>query len=85
MKIELYSASFCSNCDTLKKIFNEINIDYDIIDIDTPEGGAKAQANRVRSLPSVCLIKPDMSVTTIVGVKDKIFWLNLMSELELYG
>ena len=40
MKIELYSASFCSNCDTLKKILMRLIFDYTLIDIDTPEGGS---------------------------------------------
>lgn len=78
MKVELYSASFCSNCDTLKKIFNEINIDYDIIDIDAqPE---LTQQNRIRSLPTTIITTENIRLVE-VGCKNKVFWLDLFKEL----
>ena len=80
MKIEVYSAGFCTNCDILKKIFNEINIDYDVIDIDTPEGAEKAQVNRVRGLPTT-IIQTDDVLVVEVGVKNKTHWLVLLNEL----
>lgn len=78
MKVELYSASWCNQCDTLKKIFNEINIDYDMIDIDTLEGAAKAQANRVKSLPTTIITTDNIRVIE-VGSKSKPFWLELLN------
>ena len=80
MKIDMYTAEWCQQCPNLKKIFNEINIDYDIIDIDSPEGAAKAQANRVRSLPTV-IIQTDNVHVVEVGVKNKTHWLVLLNEL----
>lgn len=80
MLIEVYSASFCSNCETLKKIFNEINVEYVVVDIDTPEGSAKAQANRVRSLPTTVIQTDDVKVIE-VGAKNKQHWLDLLSGL----
>lgn len=80
MKIELYSASFCSNCATLKKILNEINIDYSLIDIDTPEGAANAQENRVKSLPTTIITTDNIRLIE-VGSKNKSHWLELLNEL----
>lgn len=80
MQIEIYSASFCSNCDTLKKIFNEINVEYVVVDIDTPEGSAKAQQNRVRSLPTIVIENNDVKVVE-VGLKSKNHYLDLLSSL----
>lgn len=80
MQIEMYSAHWCVNCDTLKKIFNEINIEYSVIDIDTPEGADKAQANRVRGLPTVIIITDDVRVVE-VGCKFKTHWLELFAGL----
>lgn len=80
MLIEVYSAPWCSNCDTLKKILNEINAQYNVIDIDTPEGGAKAQTNRVRSLPTTIIHAEDVRVVE-VGCKNKQHWLDLLSGL----
>jgi len=80
MLIEVYSAPWCSSCNTLKKIFNEINVEYVVVDIDTPEGSAKAQANRVRSLPTT-VIQGDNVKVVEVGCKNKVHWLDLLSGL----
>jgi glutaredoxin len=80
MLIEVYSAPWCSNCDTLKKIFNEMNVDYVVVDIDTPEGAAKAQQHRVRGLPTTVIQTDDVKVIE-VGCKSKAYWLDLLSGL----
>lgn len=80
MVVEVYSASFCSNCSTLKKILNEINIDYTLIDIDTPEGAIKAQENRVKSLPTTIITTDNIRVIE-VGSKSKSHWLGIFAEL----
>ena len=78
MKIELYSAPWCSNCATLKKIFNEINVEYDIIDVD--EQPELAQLNRIRSLPTTIITTENIRLVE-VGCKNKVFWLDLFKEL----
>jgi glutaredoxin len=80
MLIEVYSAPWCSSCDTLKKIFNEMNVDYVVVDIDTPEGAAKAQQHRVRGLPTTVIQADDVKVIE-VGCKSKTHWLSLLSGL----
>ena len=76
----MYTAEWCQQCPNLKKIFNEINVDYVIIDIDSPEGAAKAQANKVRSLPTTIIQTDDVRVVE-VGVKNKTHWLDTFSSL----
>ena len=80
MKIEMYTSSWCQQCPNLKRIFNEINVDHEVIDIDTPEGSAKAQSNRIKSLPTTIIQTDDVRVVE-VGVKNKQHWLDLLSGL----
>jgi glutaredoxin len=80
MLIEVYSALWCSSCDTLKKIFNEMNVCYDVVDIDTPEGAAKAQQHRVRSLPTTVIQTDDVKIVE-VGCKSQKHWQDLLSAI----
>jgi glutaredoxin len=64
----------------LKRIFNEINVEYVVVDIDTPEGSARAQVNRVRSLPTTIIQTDDVKVVE-VGCKNRVHWLDLLSGL----
>lgn len=80
MKIEIYGAAWCSNCVAQKMIFADMNVDFEYIDIDTPEGSAKAQANRVRSLPTTTIENNGVKVVE-VGLKSKSHYLDLLSSL----
>jgi glutaredoxin len=79
MKIELFSSSWCSSCNTLKKILNEINVDYTIIDVD--EQPDYAQNNRIRGLPTLKIVGEDVTLFE-TGVKNKSYYLDLLSSLH---
>ena len=78
MKIELLTAQWCSNCSTLKKTFDQMNVDYILIDVD--EQPEYAQQNRIRSLPSVIIATDNIKIVE-TGVKDRNYWQSLLSSL----
>jgi glutaredoxin len=78
MQIELFSASFCSNCGILKNIFDQMNVDYIVVDVD--EQPEYAQQNRIRSLPSV-IITTDTIKIVEVGCKSQKHWQDLLSAI----
>jgi glutaredoxin len=80
LKIELYGASWCQGCKQQKAIFDNMNLAYEYIDIDTPEGSAKAASNRVRSLPTIVVDSGDVRVVE-VGCKSQKHWQDLLSAI----
>jgi glutaredoxin len=78
MKIELVTSSWCNQCPNLKRIFDQMNVDYILIDVD--ENPEYAQQNRIKSLPSV-IITTDTIKIVETGVKDRNYWQSLLSSL----
>lgn len=78
MKIELFTASWCNQCPNLKRIFDQMNVDYILIDVD--EQPEYAQQNRIRGLPSVIIQTDDIKIVE-TGVKDRNYWQSLLSSL----
>jgi glutaredoxin len=78
MKIELVTSSWCNQCPNLKRIFDQMNVDYILIDVD--ENPEYAQQNRIRSLPSVIITTDDIKIVE-TGVKDRNYWQSLLSSL----
>ena len=78
MLVELFTSSWCNNCSTLKKIFDQMNVDYILIDVD--EQPEYAQQNRIRSLPSVIIATDNIKIVE-TGVKDRNYWQSLLSSL----
>jgi thioredoxin-like negative regulator of GroEL len=69
MNTIVLSATWCSNCTTLKKQLDAMNVQYSIIDVDkNPEFAQKVKA---RSLPTTVLMKDDEVIQTFVGLKSQ--------------
>lgn len=64
MKIELYSASWCSNCPAAKAVLEAAGVDYQVIDIDVnPE---KAMEAGIRGIPTI-IVGDERYVTATLG------------------
>lgn len=81
MKIEVFTAQWCSQCKVLKRILEEINVDYIPIDIDTIEGGEAAQRDKVRGLPTL-KITTDSVTLFETGCKSKAYYLQILDGLS---
>ena len=81
MKIKVFSAAWCSQCEGMKQTLSNMGLEFDVIDIDSEEGSALAQQHRVRSLPTVIIDYKD-TTTVVVGAKNKAFVKDLINELE---
>lgn len=51
-KVIIYSAPWCSGCQTLKGVLMKNGINYTEVDLDTPTGSITARENNIRSLPT---------------------------------
>lgn len=49
--IEVFSASWCSGCKTVKKVLSEKGVEFTEVDIDTEEGMLKAKGLGIRNIP----------------------------------
>ncbi len=67
MTIEVFSASWCQGCKTVKKVLNEKGIAYSVTDIESKEGMEKAKALGIRNIP-VTLVGDSL----FVGSSDKV-------------
>lgn len=81
MKIKLFSAQWCSQCQSMKSVLNNIGLEFETIDIDTTEGSEFAMQHRVRSLPTLVINYKD-TTTVVVGSKNKAFMEGLIKELQ---
>lgn len=48
-----FHAKWCGNCDQQKNILEELDIDYESVDVGTDEGQALANRYQIRSLPAI--------------------------------
>lgn len=53
MKAKLFGAVWCANCKSTKPILDNAGIQYDYVDVDTPENVGIVQSNTIRSLPTL--------------------------------
>lgn len=81
MKIKLFTAQWCSQCQGMKQTLTNMGLEFDTIDIDSEEGSALAQQHRVRSLPTMVINYKD-TTTIVVGSKNKAFMEGLIQELQ---
>jgi len=81
MQIKLFTAQWCSQCQSMKQVLNNMGLEFETIDIDTEQGSVLAQQHKVRSLPTTLLQIGD-SMTVVVGSKNKAFMEGLIQELS---
>jgi thioredoxin 1 len=72
--IKHYTAAWCSPCRALKPIMQEIaaqnpSVNYQIVDVDSNQ--ADAQANGIRSIPVVIVMKNGVETSRFVGIQPK--------------
>ncbi len=51
MEITLYSAAWCAPCKKVKQYFEENNVEYSNVDMDTEVGQEKAVELKLRTIP----------------------------------
>lgn len=49
--IEVFSASWCQGCKTVKKVLSEKGVEFTEVDIDTEDGMLKAKELGIRNIP----------------------------------
>ena len=70
MKIELYSADWCSSCKTVKPIIEAIEgFEKEIIDVEKET--ERAVNLNIRSIPVIRVVKDDTELARLVGNKTK--------------
>lgn len=82
MKLQLCTASWCKQCPNMKSVLDSLQLDYEVIDIDTEQGGLFAQSKRIRSLPSLLITKDNDTEIMLVGVKTKEFMEGFVKEIS---
>ena len=82
-KFKIFSASWCPNCVTLKKSFDDNNIPYEVVDCDTDEGMTEASAAGVRGLPVTHIIANGEVIRQVVGLQPIAVFLPHAEKLAL--
>lgn len=61
-KVFIYTLSTCIHCRRTKKLLNDLNIDFDFVDVDLLEGEERARVvaemkkyNPLSSFPTICI------------------------------
>lgn len=75
-KIVVLSASWCGPCKMLKPIIEEVQPDFEavevkLVDVDSPEGQAMCREHNVRGVPTCIAFDGDTVVKTKVGSMTK--------------
>jgi glutaredoxin len=78
MKIELFSSQWCKQCPNLKRILDDMKVDYIVIDVD--EQPEYAQRNRIRGLPTLKISSDDVTIFD-TGVKARSYYESLLSSI----
>jgi thioredoxin 1 len=72
LKVIKASASWCSPCVLLKKVFDKIKpnfADVDFEDLDIDDSPDLAQQMNIRAVPTILFIKDEQVVETLVGLQ----------------
>ena len=75
MIVTLFSTPTCPNCPPVKRILDEIGVQYEVVDMHS-EAGAMYRG-KVRAVPTV-IFQSDDSVYSIVGSKPKSEYINAL-------
>ena len=83
VKIIKFKAKWCGPCTTLAPIFDQViselsGVDYQEVDVD--QEPMMAINHKVKSLPTIIVLKDDVEVERIVGVKSKVEYVQLISK-----
>jgi len=71
IKILFFTAPWCGTCKILKPIINEVhkelNLPYELIDVNTSEGMSLASKYQIKTVPKVLLIKDSEIIDVYTG------------------
>ena len=76
MKYLLFSASWCGPCQTLKPVMEQVSKTIPVTKIDVDTDAQTVSDYRVRSVPTVVLIKDGREVKRFTGVQSLNTYLN---------
>lgn len=70
-EVLVFSASWCVNCVSWKKLLEEVGVEYKEVDVDSEEGMELAKEHQVRGLPSTVIIRDGFVSRKIVGTQNR--------------
>lgn len=86
MIVKRFTASWCGPCKVLKPIFQELEIEFPLIEFETVNieeefGRSEADGFGVRSIPTVIFMKEEKEVGRIIGALPKFTYEDKLNEL----
>lgn len=65
-KVIVFSATWCTNCNSQKQKLTQAGIEYEVVDVDKEM--QKAREFKVRSLPTTVIVEGNTIVKQLTGI-----------------
>ena len=75
-RILKFGAEWCNSCKQLSKTLQELNIDYEEIDVENNDD--LVEAYHIQSLPTLLILEDDKELTRLIGNVPKSALINII-------